>query len=32
MEMGEERRISGDKDDSVTGNPVEEVAVDVEEE
>ena len=31
-ETGEERRISGDEDDSVTGNPVEEAAVEVEEE
>ena len=31
-ETGEERRISGDEDDPVTGNPVEEAAVEVEEE
>ena len=29
-ETGEERRISGDEDDPVTGNPVEEVAAEVE--
>ena len=29
-ETGEERRISGDEDDSVTGNPVEEAAAEVE--
>ena len=31
-ETGEERRISGDEDDLVTGNPVEEAAAEVEEE
>ena len=30
VETGEERRISGDKDDPVTGNPVEETAAGVE--
>ena len=29
-EMGEEQRISGDEDDPVTGNPVEEAAAEVE--
>ena len=29
-ELGEERRISGDEDDPVTGNPVEEAAAEVE--
>ena len=31
-ETGEERRISGDEDDPITGNPVEEEATDEEEE
>ena len=29
-ETGEERRISGDEDDPVTGNPVEEATAEVE--
>ena len=32
VETGEERRISGDKDDPITGNPVEEAAAEVGEE
>ena len=31
-ETGKEQRISGDEDDPVTGNPVEEAAAEVEEE